>query len=116
MAIGYQGINGPFRGKVGTVVGYSLNGQQVMRAVGKRTKPFTALELLNQAKMKAVSKFLAPIQPVVKFGYQRVAPAGSRVGAFQLAQSYVRKNAIDMDDEGQPFVNPAKVLISRGPL
>lgn len=116
MAIGNQGINGPFRGKIGTVVGYTLNGEQVMRSVGKRIKPFTPLELLNQAKMKAVSKFLSPIQNIVKFGYQQEAPPGSRVGAFQLAQSYVRKNAIDLDEEGKPFVNPAKVLISRGPL
>lgn len=116
MAIGHHGINGPFRGKVGTIVGYTLNGQQVMRAVGKRKRPFTKLELLNQAKMKAVSKFLGPINTVVKFGYQREAPPGSRVGAFQLAQSYVRKNAIDYDEEESPFVNPAKVLISRGDL
>ena len=116
MAIGHRGINGPFSGKVGSIVGYTLNGQQVMRAVGKRKRPFTALELLNQAKMKAVSKFLGPIKTVVKFGYQREAPPGSRVGAFQLAQSYVRKNAIDFDAEDQPFVNPAKVLISRGDL
>ncbi|MEC3880775.1 DUF6266 family protein [Parapedobacter sp. 10938] len=116
MAIGHQGINGPFRGKIGAVVGYTLNGEQVMRSVGKRIKPFTPLELLNQAKMKAVSKFLSPIQNIVKFGYQQEAPPGSRVGAFQLAQSYVRKNAIDLDEEDKPFVNPAKVLISRGTL
>src|SRR3546814_19762145 len=66
--------------------------------------------------MKAVSKFLGPINFIVKFGDQREAPPGSRVGAFQLAQSYVRKNAIDYDEEENPFVNPAKVLISRGDL
>lgn len=116
MAINYGGINGSFSGKVGSIVGYNLNGQQVMRSVGRRTRPFTVLELLNQAKMKAVSEFLAPIKPFIKFGYQREAPPGSRVGAFQLAQSYVRKNAIDLDEEDKPFVNPAKVLISRGTL
>ena len=116
MAINHGGINGSFSGKVGSIVGYNLNGQQVMRSVGRRTRPFTVLELLNQAKMKAVSEFLAPIRPFVKFGYRREAPPGSRVGAFQLAQSYVRKNAIDFDEDDKPFVNPAKVLISRGPL
>ncbi|WP_262245136.1 DUF6266 family protein [Parapedobacter soli] len=116
MAIAHGGINGPFSGKVGTVVGYTLNGQQVMRMVGRRKRPFTALELLNQAKMRAVSKFLAPIKPFVKFGYQREAPPGSRVGAFQLAQSYVWKNAIVVNDGGEVFVDPAKVLISRGTL
>jgi len=116
MAIAKQGINGPFSGKVGSIIGYELNGQPVMRSVGRRTKPFSELELLNQAKMKVVSEFLGPINPFVKFGYQREAPPGSRVGAFQLAQSYVRKNAVELDDERKPFVNPAKVLISRGKL
>src|SRR5690606_24188825 len=116
MAIGHHGINGPFRGKVGTIVGYTLNGQQVMRAVGKRKRPFTKLELLNQAKMKAVSKFLGPINTIVKFGFRREAPPGSRVGPFQLAQSHARKNAIAVDEAQLPFIDPAKVLISRGAL
>lgn len=116
MAIAKQGINGPFSGKIGSIIGYELNGQQVMRSVGRRIKPFSQLELLNQAKMKVVSEFLGPIKPFIKFGYQREAPPGSRVGAFQLAQSYVRKNAVELDEEMKPFVNPAKVLISRGNL
>src|SRR5690606_18725893 len=117
MAIVEQGINGPFRGKVGSVIGYQLNGQNVMRSIGRRrTKPFTELELLNQARMKVTSEFLRPIKPFVKFGFREVAPEGSRVGAFQLAQSHVRKHALDFDAEGKPFVNPAKVLISKGSL
>lgn len=116
MAIVKQGINGAFIGKVGAVVGYELGGQNVMRAIGRRTKPFTPLELLNQAKMKAVSEFLSPIKPYVKFGFQREAPPGSRVGAFQLAQSYTRKNAIEVDENDYAFVNPAKVLISKGDI
>ena len=116
MAIAKQGINGPFSRKVGSVVGYELTGQPVMRSVGRRTRTLTQLELLNQAKRKPVSELLGPIRPFVKFGYQREAPSGSRVGPFQLAQSHVRKNAVDVDDELIPFVNPAKVLISRGKL
>ncbi len=116
MAIATQGINGPFRGKVGSVIGYTLNGQQVMRSVGRRTRPFTELELLNQVKMKVTSEFLRRIKPFVKFGFRNEAPEGSRVGAFQLAQSYVRKHALELDAAGKPFVNPAKVLISKGPL
>ena len=117
MAIVEQGITGAFIGKVGPVVGYQLNGQNVMRSIGRRrTKPFSELELLNQAKMKVTSEFLRPIKSFVKFGFREVAPEGSRVGAFQLAQSHVRKQALDFDAEGKPFVNPAKVLISKGSL
>lgn len=117
MAIAEQGINGPFRGKVGSIIGYNLNGQNVMRSIGRRrTRPFTALELLNQGKMKVTSEFLSRIKPFVKFGFRAEAPEGSRVGAFQLAQSQVRKHALEIDSEGRPFVNPAKVLISKGNL
>lgn len=116
MAIAKQGITGAFRGKIGSVIGYEVGGQNVMRTVGRRTKPFSDRELLNQAKMKAVSEFLRPIKPYVKFGFHWAAPRGSRVGAFQLAQSHTRKHAVELDANNQPFINPEKVLISTGPL
>lgn len=116
MAIAKQGITGAFSGKIGSIIGYEVGGQNVMRTVGRRTKPFSAQELLNQAKMKAVSEFLRPIKPYVKFGFQQAAPPGSRVGAFQLAQSHTRKNAVELNAANQPVVNPERVLISTGPL
>ncbi|SEL06929.1 DUF6266 family protein [Parapedobacter koreensis] len=116
MATAKNGINGAFIGKVGSIVGYELNGKNVIRAIGRRTKPFSKLELLNQAKMKVVSEFLGPIKPYIKFGFQHEVPSGSHVGAFQLAQSYTRKNAIEVDEQGNPFINPEKVLISKGKL
>lgn len=116
MAIANNGINGKFSGKVGSIIGYQLGDQNVIRTVGERRKPFSPLELLNQKKMKVVSNFLAPIKPFIKFGFKREVQPGGRVGAFQLAQSYTRKHAIDINEEGEPFVNPEKVLISKGPV
>ncbi|QNL50655.1 hypothetical protein H8S90_03375 [Olivibacter sp. SDN3] len=115
MAIAKNGINGSFSGKVGSVIGYQLGGQHVMRTVGERRKPYTPLELLNQAKMKVVSKFLAPIKPWVKLGFSKAAPAGSKVGAFQMAQSHARKHAVLVDKGGHPYIDPARVLVSKGP-
>lgn len=115
MAIAKNGINGSFSGKVGSIIGYQLGGQNVMRTVGERRKPFTQLELLNQAKMKVVSEFLGRIKPWIKLGFAKVAPTGSRVGAFQMAQSHARKHAVMVNDEGQPYIDPAKVLVSKGP-
>lgn len=116
MAIAKNGITGAFSGKIDSIVGYELNGQNVIRSVGVRRKKATLLEQLNRAKMKVTSEFLSPIKPYIKFGFKREAPVGSRIGAFQLAQSYTRKNAIDLDAADQPYVNPEKVLISKGPL
>lgn len=116
MALAKNGVNGAFSGKVGSIIAYELNGQNVMRSIGRRTKPYSELERLNQAKMKVVSEFLGPIKLYINFGFKREAPKGSRVGAFQLAQSYVRKNAVELDADHQPYINPANVLISKGPL
>lgn len=116
MAIAKNGINGKFSGKVGSIIGYQLGDQNIIRTVGVRRKPFTPLELLNQAKMKAVSAFLSPIKPIINFGFKRETSANGRIGAFQTAQSYTRKYALDLDDEGMPYVNPEKVLISKGPV
>lgn len=56
------------------------------------------------------------LYPVLRYGYKELAPKGSRVGAVQLAQSHVRKECIELDDKGVPFVNPEKVLVFRGKL
>jgi len=116
MAIAKHGINGPFSGKIGSVIGYEVGGQHVMRSVGRRTKPFNERELLNQAKMKVVSEFLRPIKPYIQLGFGQLASAQQRIGAFQLAQSYTFKQAIELNVNGKPFVNPEKVLISTGEL
>lgn len=116
MAIAKYGINGAFSGKIGSVIGYEVGGQHVMRTVGKRTKPFTERELLNQAKTKAVSEFLKPIKPYIQLGFRPAAPPGSRIGAFQLAQSYTYRHAIEVDAESKPYVRPEKVLVSNGKL
>ncbi|MFD1629704.1 DUF6266 family protein [Pseudopedobacter beijingensis] len=117
MAILKDGINGPFSGKVGSIVGYQLNGQTIIRGLPTvvRRKP-TALTLLNRSRMKVVSQFLKPLKPVIDFGYKNTAPRGSRVGAFQSAQSYTFRNAIDYDENNVPYVNPEKVLVFRGNL
>ena len=56
-----QGINGPFFGKVGAVVGYTWKGIPVMRGLPTpRSKPFTQKELNQQAKFRIMNRFLTP--------------------------------------------------------
>ncbi|TJZ62233.1 hypothetical protein FAZ15_06935 [Sphingobacterium olei] len=117
MAIQKNGPNGAFIGKVGSVFGYVLNGQNIIRGARKpSTKQPSAAELLNREKMKVMANFLGPIYPVLRYGYKELAPKGARVGAVQLAQSHVRKECVELDDQGVPFVNPEKVLVFRGSL
>lgn len=116
MAIAKNGLHGPINGRTGDLTTYELNGQLIVRTIGRRTKPFSPKELLNQAKMKAVSKFLTPIKPFVLFGFRNAVLPGSRVGPFQMVQSYTRKYAVEIDENGEPYINPEKVLISKGPI
>ncbi|WP_140936976.1 DUF6266 family protein [Sphingobacterium lumbrici] len=117
MAIQKDGPNGAFVGKVGSVFGYILNGQNIIRSPRKhRTREPSEAELLNREKMKVMANFLGPIYPVLRYGYKEIAPKGSRVGAVQLAQSHVRKDCMELNEQQKPFVNPEKVLVFRGSL
>ncbi|HLT87033.1 MAG TPA: hypothetical protein VKZ57_05540, partial [Sphingobacterium sp.] len=89
MAIQKDGPNGAYIGKVGSVYGYVLHGQNIIRGARKpSTKKPTPAMLLNRAKMKVASSFSTMLVPCLRYGYRALAPKGSRVGAVQLAQSH----------------------------
>ena len=81
-----QGINGPFSGKVGAVVGYTWKGIPVMRGrPSTRTKPFTPKELNQQAKFRIMNKFLRPATDLLNVTLAHLAV---RMSAFNKAFSY----------------------------
>lgn len=56
-----KGILGPFRGKVGSVIGYSWRGKDLMRGLPKEsTSEATDAQLEQRAKFRTVIKFLTP--------------------------------------------------------
>ena len=58
-----NGILGGFQGKVGTVIGSTWRGEDIMRALPKKVaKRPTELQLLQRIKFKAVSEFLNPLR------------------------------------------------------
>lgn len=117
MAILEDGPNGGFRGKVGSVYGYKLNGEWVIRgARTPSTKPPTAAQLLHREKMKINGKFCSWIKPILRFGYQFEAAKDLRKGAFQLGQKHVFNHAIDLDPANKPFVNLEKLQVFAGEL
>jgi hypothetical protein len=108
-----QGINGPFTGKVGSVVGLILNDTNVMRGLPrKRTKPFSTKELHQQAKFKLMSSFLRQLIP---FLHETFRPVAIHMTGYNKAFSYNVKNAI----KGiQPFlsIDYSMLLLGRGDL
>ncbi|UXD69661.1 DUF6266 family protein [Sphingobacterium faecium] len=117
MAIQENGPNGPFKGKVGSVYGYKLNGQNIIRgARNKNRKPPTEAMLLNQQKMKVANNFIGSVKALMQYGYRHLAPKGSIIGPFQTAQQHILKDTMELDADCQYYVNVEKVFVFRGPL
>lgn len=108
-----KGILGPFSGKVGTVVGASWRGKDVLRSLPRASdREATESQLLQRLKFSTVSSFLTPIGPVISRYYG--SNNGDRTRKNQ-AMSYHLKEAL-------VYVNPNyeilynKVQISKGDL
>lgn len=111
MATIKNGVNGGFKGKVGTVVGYKLKGQDVIRTVGERTTDPTPKELLNREKFAITQKWLAPLTDFLRVGFQDYAPTYE---GFVAAKSYNHKHALQCNEDNKFFINPELALVSFG--
>lgn len=113
MATYYDGINGPFKGKVGTVIGSSWKGKPYMKARHhKRTKPPRKNEQLNRNKFAMAHRWLQPVLDFVRAGYKGYTPT---VEGFLAAKSYLLKNAFE-GEGAEVVINPALMKVSYGDL
>ena len=112
MATFKDGILGGFFGKVGPVVGLQLGDKLVMRALPRRTKPFTSKELENQRKFRLVQNYLSPFLDLLKIGFNNYY---TKTGGFRAALSYTRKEALKHDDGGI-YIDQHMIKISGGTL
>jgi hypothetical protein len=86
-----KGILGPFSGKVGTVVGASWRGKEVMRSLPKVvSRTPTEAQALQRLKFTVVTDFLTPFYPVLRKFYGSNSGTLTRVNH---ATSYHMKNA-----------------------
>jgi Family of unknown function (DUF6266) len=69
-----QGINGPFSGKVGPVVGYMLGNQAVIRSLpGRSRKPLTPKQLHQRKKFALMNDFLGQLQSLLNLTFASIA-------------------------------------------
>jgi hypothetical protein len=69
-----KGINGPFSGKVGPVVGYMLNNQAVIRSLpGYSNKPLTPKQLHQRKKFALINDFLNQLTFLLNITYANIA-------------------------------------------
>ena len=114
MAVIKTGIHGGFRGKVATVVGYQLNGQDVMRGLPRRrTTPPTARELPNRARSKVPQDWSGPITDLLRIGFQDYQPTHQ---GFVAAKPYNSKHALKTGDGITLYIDPSMALVSFGTL
>jgi len=112
MAINKNGINGNFRGKIGNIVAYELNGQQVIRTLPKkRTAPPTPKEVLNRLKFEASQNWLRPLTDFLRIGFKDYQPTYE---GFVAAKSYNQKNAMAYNSVSGFYIDPSLALVSFG--
>jgi len=108
-----KGILGGFSGTVGTVVGASWRGMDILRSRPKRTSRIpTEKQAEQRLRFKTVAEFLRPIRPLLRSFFGQPASEKSR---SNLASSYHMQEAlqgiypaIELDFE--------RVIISKGEL
>ncbi len=113
MASYKNGINGSFKGKVGSVVGSSWKGLDYIKSLPKKsTKPVTEKKKATQSAFAFVHKWLNPIQELVKIGFATYHP---RMSGRNAALSYNLTKALIRTDDGFK-IDYAAALFSYGNL
>ncbi len=108
-----SGINGPFIGKVGTIIGSTRNGIPYIKGPHKyRTKNISEKEKLNRSKFAAAQLWLSPLINFVRIGFNGYSKKGE---GFIAAKSYLLKNALKVENNGI-IIDPALVKLSFGDL
>ncbi|MCX2453318.1 DUF6266 family protein [Pedobacter sp. PLR] len=109
-----NGLFGAFNGRVGNLVGYTLNGKNVIRVIGHTTKPPTLPKLANFQKMTVVNEFLRKMQGFLKIGFQHEV-LGTDRNTYNEALSYNKKHALKGEYPNISIDYP-KVMLSKGSL
>lgn len=115
MATYTDGINGNFKGKVGTVIGSSWKGKAYMKSLHHpRTIPPHKLEQQNRNKFGMAHHWLKPedVKAFVRAGFKGYSPT---VEGFLAAKSCLLKNSFTNDGD-EMVIDPALAQVSYGDL
>lgn len=88
-----KGILGGFTGKVGTVVGSTWRGINVMRSLPSisKNRQFSGGQLEQQARFSLITAFLSPMRPFLEIGFKAGA---KKMTGYNSALAYNIKNAV----------------------
>jgi len=91
MARYQNGINGPFSGRVGKVVGANWRGIDYMRTVGSSPKHWSFAQINQRLRFALAMNWLNPLLALINIGYQQIKIKKTPLNA---AVSYHLKHAI----------------------
>lgn len=114
MATIRNGINGGFTGKVGSVIGYELNGQWVIKGLprsSKKNKKGTEKQKVCRSGFAKMQSFLQPLIPFIAVGYNLESKM-RMMTAHNAAKSYNMLNALDANGD----IDCSKVCLTFGSL
>lgn len=89
MAIANNGPFGSHSGKVGNLVYYELNGKNVVREIGRHTKPPTEKQLKVQMETALMSGFFSTVLPFIRVGFS-AAVLGTGLNAHNMGMKQPR--------------------------
>lgn len=108
-----SGINGPFSGKIGSVIGSHWRGVDYMKSLsGGVAKPPTYGQLNQRRIFAEVSSWLKPIKELIWIGYQAF---GDKKTPMNEAISFNLKNAVITGATSSQLDFP-RAIFSRGEL
>ncbi|WP_285010871.1 DUF6266 family protein [Pedobacter faecalis] len=109
-----QGYMGPFIGKLGTAVGYILNGEGIIRSLPRvnEHREFSEKELANQQAFTVLQYWLRPLKLFLRVGFKNYAP---KFEGFSAAKSYNSSRAI-AGAYPDYFIDPSAAFVSYGHL
>lgn len=114
MAISPNGPHSHPNGKIGNLIYYTLNGQQIVRIVGVNTKPPTNKQKANHQAMAVTMNLLRPALRFINTGF-RLEATGTTRNPHNLATSYNKKHALK-GEYPNISVDYSKVMVSKGNL
>lgn len=107
------GILGGFQGKVGTVIGSTWRGENIMKALPKSSgKAPSEMQKMQRLKFKTISEFLNPLRSTLSNYYGNGAGVKSR---YDLAVSYHLQNAIEVAEDTTTILFN-RVMVAKGSL
>lgn len=114
MGILSDGLHGPFKGRIGNIIYYMLNGKNVSRQIGVSSKPRSEAQLKNMLLTKLCSAFFCEVRDFIDTGYSIEARAVND-NAYNQAVKHNKKNLLRGDFPNLEF-NYDQILLSKGDL